>query len=144
MIMETEIKDYRDIKKIRVGDRIRIGDVTTTLIRHYDDGDYGFVTNDSVNTKAIPRMLTRFVAHTSVKTGAVTVFHVTDDEPKKPKTIHNCKGEMLRSFMRSVNDASGDMLSMIDANPTLWEMIDTLAQNGIRFTYDPDGVHSIG
>ena len=62
----------------------------------------------------------------------------TDYTTTKKRTKTTCILEMLDSFRTSVKAAGGDP-DMFTGITTLEEMLDCLAQNGIRFTYDING-----
>lgn len=53
--------------------------------------------------------------------------------------IQRCKEEMVESFSKAIKDCGGCPKAFLRKELTLGEMMDTLAQNGVRFCYDPDG-----
>ena len=52
--------------------------------------------------------------------------------------IQRYKEEMLKSLAQSVRSAGGDPEPFLREDLTLGEMLDGLAQNGIRFCFDKD------
>ena len=53
--------------------------------------------------------------------------------------IQKCKSEMLSSLDKALRQAGGCPDDIIKESLTLADMVDNLAHNGIRFTYDPKG-----
>ena len=59
-----------------------------------------------------------------------------ETSPKKStKTASECQAEMLCSFYKAISQAGGDVGSF-NMDMTLRDIVGSLAQNGVRFTYN--------